>query len=89
MKSIELTAYCVREYDVKYTVVLDENDPIIKEFLNTNEITFEEIPSKDFLENRVLWDMLMNYTSADIQIEEDFSPAEERFVDFDFFISEN
>lgn len=89
MKSIELTAYCVREYDVKYTVVLDENDPIIKDFLNTNGITLEEIPSQDFLENRVLWDMLMGYTSADIKIEEDFAQGDERFVDFDFFISEN
>lgn len=89
MKSIELTAYAVREYDVKYTIVLDETDPIIQEILKDNKITLEEIPSQDFLENRILWDMLMAYPTTDVHIDEDFSPAEERFVEFRFFTSEN
>lgn len=89
MKSIELTAYAVREYDVKYTVVLDENDPFIQEILKDNDITLEQLPSQDFLENRILWDMLMDSTDMNIKIEDDFTQGDERYVDFDFFISEN
>lgn len=86
MKSIELTAYAVREYDVKYTVVLDENDPILVEYLAVNNLVLD-----DLLEgmNGDLWDTLMTVTEEDIQIEEDMGWAEERFVDFDAFISEN
>ena len=86
MKSIELTAYAVREYDVKYTVVLDENDPILVEYLALNNLVLD-----DLLEgmNGDLWDTLMTVTEEDVQIEEDMGWAEERFVDFDAFISEN
>ena len=86
MKSIELTAYAVREYDVKYTVVLDENDPILVEYLAVNNLVLD-----DLLEgmNRDLWDTLMTVTETDVQIEEDMGWAEERFVDFDAFITEN
>lgn len=86
MKSIELTAYAVREYDVKYTVVLDENDPILVTYLALNNLVLD-----DLLEgmNGDLWDTLMTVTEEDVQIEEDMGWAEERFVDFDAFISEN
>ena len=89
MKSIELTAYAVREYDVKYTVILDENDPIIQKYLNDNEMTFDELYRLGFQESRELWDTLMSVPNDDIKFEEDFAPAEERFVDFDNFITEN
>lgn len=86
MKSIELTAYAVREYDVKYTVVLDENDPILVTYLALNNLVLD-----DLLEgmNGDLWDTLMTVTETDVQIEEDMGWAEERFVDFEAFISEN
>lgn len=89
MKSIELTAYAVREYDVKYTIVLDETDPFIQEILKDNDITLEELPSQDFLENRILWNMIMDSPEMNIHIEDDFTQGDERFVDFEFFISEN
>lgn len=89
MKSIELIAYCVREYDVKYSVVLDENDPIIQEMLLNNNMTFEELAILDFNDNRGLWDTLMSLPTDEIKWEEDFAPAEERFVDFDAYITEN
>lgn len=88
MKSIELTAYCVREYDVKYTVVLDENDALVQEMLLNNNMTFEELAILDFNDNRGLWDTIMSLPASEIDIEEDFAPAEERFIDFDAFISE-
>ena len=89
MKSIELTAHCVREYDVTYTVVLDENDPMIQEMLFLNSMTFEDLAKLDFADNRQLWDNLMSTSETDVKIDEDFAPAEERFVDFNAFISEN
>lgn len=89
MKSIELTAYCVREYDVKYTIILDENDPIVQEILTKNELTFDDLGTLDFHDYQDIWDTLMTTTETDVQIEEDFGMAEERFVDFDTFITEN
>lgn len=89
MKSIEFTAYAVREYDVKYTVVLDENDPLIQGMLFDNGMTFDELATLDFADSRGLWDTLMSIPTADIDIQEDFSPAEERFIDFETFVSEN
>lgn len=87
MKSIELTAYVVREYDAKYTVVLDENDPFIQEILINNDMTFDQLAELDFADNRGLWDTLMSI--PDLVVEEDFAPAEERFIDFETFVSEN
>ena len=86
MKSIELTAYAVREYDVKYTIVLDETDPILVKYLTENDLTLD-----DLLEggNGSLWDTIMSTPETDIQIQEDFGMSEERFVDFDSFITEN
>lgn len=89
MKSVELTAYCVREYDVKYTVVLHEDDPMLLAWLNDNEMTFDDLAEINFADNRELWDTLMSIPTQEIDIQEDFAPADERFVDFDNFISEN
>lgn len=89
MKSIELTAYCVREYDVKYTVVLDENDALIQEMLVNNNMTFDDFLNLDYQDFRGLWDTLMSLPATEIDIDEDFAPAEERFIDFEAFISEN
>ena len=89
MKSIELTAFCVREYDVKYTIVLDENDPILQEILDKNELSFDDLDKLDPHDYQDIWDTLMTTTETDIQIEEDFGMAEERFVDFETFITEN
>ena len=85
MKSIELTAYCVREYDIKYTVVLDENDPILVKYLADNDLVLEDLLEAS---NRDLWDTFMSETE-DMVIDEDGSWAEERFVDFDAFIRED
>lgn len=87
MKSIELTAYVVREYDAKYTVVLDENDPFVQEMLLNNDITFEQLGTLDFAESRGLWDSLMSI--PDLKMEEDFAQGDERFVDFEAYITEN
>ena len=87
MKSIELTAYCVREYDVKYTIVLDETDPLIQKFLAERNLTIDELGAS-YEEHREIWDEIMS-SELDTNVEEDFGWAEERFVDFDFFISEN
>ena len=89
MKSIEFTAYCVREYDVKYTCVLDEDDPFVQEILINNDLTFDELAKMGFQESRGLWDTLMSANATEIDIDEDFAPADERFVDFDSFISED
>ena len=89
MKTIELTALCVREYDVKYTIVLDENDPLIKEILISNDITFDQLATLDYADYREMWDLFMTYTETDVRIEEDFGMADERFIDFDTFITEN
>lgn len=88
MKSVELTAYAVREYDVKYTVVLDENDPLIQEMLINNNMSFDDFLTLDFQDHRGLWDTLMSIPTTDIDIQEDFAPAEERFVDFEAFVTE-
>lgn len=87
MKSIELTAYAVREYDVKYTVILDENDPFVQEMLFLNSMTFDDLARLDFADNQGLWNNLMGID--DLKVEEDFAPAEERFVDFEAYISES
>ena len=89
MRSIEFTAYCVREYDVKYTAVFDEGDPMVQAWLIDNDMTFEQLAEMDFADSRGLWDMLMSIPADEIKFDEDFAPAEERFVDFDSFISEN
>ena len=89
MKSIELIAYCVREYDVKYSMVLSEDDPIIQEILINNDMTFEQLSELPFADMRDLWDIYMSLPANEIDIEEDFAPAEERFIDFDTFITEN
>lgn len=87
MKSVELTAYAVREYDVKYTVILDENDPFVQEMLFLNSMTFDDLARLDFADNQGLWNNLMGID--DLKIEEDFAPTEERFVDFETYISES
>lgn len=87
MKSIELTAYAVREYDVKYTVVLDENDPFIQEMLFLNSMTFDDLTKLDFVDNQGLWNNLMAIDN--LKIEEDFPEGNERFIDFEAFIKEN
>jgi hypothetical protein len=87
MKSIELTAYVVREYDTKYTVVLDENDPFIQEMLFLNSMTFDDLAKLDFADNQGLWNNLMGIDN--LKIEEDFAQGDERFVDFEAYITEN
>jgi hypothetical protein len=87
MKSIELTAYVVREYDAKYTVVLDENDPFVQEMLFLNSMTFDDLAKLDFADNQGLWNNLMGIDN--LKIEEDFAQGDERFVDFEAYISEN
>ncbi len=87
MKSIEFIAYGVREYDIKYSVVFDENDPLIQGMLLDNDMTFDQLAELDFADNRGLWDTLMSI--PDLVVEEDFAPAEERFIDFETFVSEN
>jgi hypothetical protein len=87
MKSIELTAYAVREYDVKYTVVLDETDPIIQKFLADHNMTIDELGAS-YEEHQEIWDEIM-YSQLDIDIQEDFGMADERLVDFESFVSEN
>lgn len=89
MRSIEISAYAVREYDVKYTVVFDENDPLIQEMLLNNDMTFDDLSNMNFADYQGLFDNLMSIPTQDIDIEEDFAPAEERFIDFATFISEN
>ena len=87
MRSIEFTAYAVREYEIKYTCVLNEDDPFVQEMLLNNDITFEELSKMGFEENRGLWDTLMSINATEIDIQEDFAPSEERFIDFDTFLS--
>lgn len=87
MKSIELTAYAVREYDVKYTIVLDETDPLIQKFLAEHNLTIDELGAS-YEEHREIWDEIMS-TDLDMKVEEDFGWAEERLVDFESFISES
>jgi hypothetical protein len=89
MKSIELTAYVVREYDAKYTVILDDNDPIVQEMLLNNNMTFDQLATLDFEDSRGLWDTLMSIPTTDIDIQEDFAQGDERFVDFEAYISES
>lgn len=88
MKSVELTAYTVREYDVKYTVVLDENDPLIQEMLINNNMSFDDFLTLDYSDYRGLWDTLMSITTQEIDIQEDFGQGDERFVDFEAFVTE-
>ena len=88
MRSIEFTAYCVREYDVTYTAVFTEDDPMVQAWLIDNDMKFEDLAEMDFPDSRGLWDMLMSIPADEIKFDEDFSPADERFVDFDSFISE-
>ena len=88
MRSIEFTAYCVREYDVKYTAVLDEDDPIVQEWLVNNGMKFEDLAKMDFVDSRGLWDTLMDLRNdVIIELDEDFGVGDERFVDFNTFIS--
>jgi hypothetical protein len=89
MKSIELTAYVVREYDAKYTVVLDENDPFIQEILINNDMTFDQLAALDYADYRGLWDTIMSIPTNEIDIQEDFAQGDERFVDFEAYISES
>jgi hypothetical protein len=90
MKSIELTAYAVREYDVKYTVVFDENDPIIQEYLSERELTFEELATLDHHDYKDVWDFIMSLESHfDLKIDEDFGMGDERLIDYETFITEN
>lgn len=89
MKSIELTAYVVREYDAKYTVVLDENDPFVQEMLFLNGMEFDDLAKLDFVDNQGLWNNIMGIPSTEIDIHEDFAQGDERFVDFEAFITEN
>lgn len=87
MKSIEFIAYAVREYDVKYSIVLDDTDPFIQEMLLNNNLTFDDLANLDFADYQGLWDTLM--TLEDTKLEEDFAPAEERYIDFATYISES
>lgn len=89
MKSIELTAWAVREYDVKYTIILDEDDPLIEEILEEHGVSLDEIKDFSYLDYKNVWDTIMSSTLTSVSIDEDFSPAEERFVDFDHFVTEN
>jgi hypothetical protein len=86
MKSIELTAYAVREYDIKYTIVLDETDPLIQKFLAERNLTIDELGAS-YEEHREIWDEIMSGDSS--AVEEDFGWAEERLVDFESFVTEN
>lgn len=87
MKSVELTAYAVREYDVKYTIVLDETDPLIKKFLSDNEITIEQI-SATYESHQELWNEIMS-SELNIKIEEDFCMSDEMYTTFEAFVSES
>jgi hypothetical protein len=87
MKSIELTAYAVREYDVKYTVVLDETDPFLQELLINNGLKFDDLDTLDYADYKDLWETIMTFD--DVQAEEDFGMADERLVDFEAFVSES
>lgn len=89
MRSIEFTAYAVREYDVKYTAILDENDPLIQEMLINNDMTFDDLSNMTFADYQGLFDNLMAIPTQDIDIDEDFAPAEERYIDFATCIMEN
>lgn len=89
MKSIELTAWAVREYDVKYTIVLDENDPLIEEILKQHGITIDKMEEFTYLDYQNVWDTIMSSPLTDVKIEEDFAQGDERFVDFEHFITEN
>jgi hypothetical protein len=66
-----------------------ENDPILQEILDKNELSFDDLDKLDPHDYQDIWDTLMTTTETDIQIEEDFGMAEERFVDFETFITEN
>jgi len=89
MKSIELTAYAVREYDVKYTIILDESDPIIKEYLAQNELEFDDLDRLDYPDYRDIWDTIMSLPVSNVKVDEDFGMGDERLIDFESFISEN
>lgn len=86
MKSIELTAYCVREYDIKYTVVLDENDPIFKKFGIEN---LEDLEQLCHTEYRDFWNEIMLEPANQIKVDEDFAASDETYVGFEHFITEN
>ena len=87
MRSIEFTAYAVREYDVKYTAILDENDPMVQEMLLNNDMTFEDLENLDFVEQQDLWYTILSVPADSIKLEEDFSPLSERFIQFETFMS--
>lgn len=85
MKSVELTAYVVREYDVKYTVVLDENDPLLVKYMEDNELTLDDLASGWHTD---LWQEIL-FLDENVKVEEDFGQGDERYVDFDAFITED
>ena len=85
MRSIEFTAYAVREYDIKYSMVFDENDPLVQGILSDNDMTFDDLSNMSFADYQGLFDTLL--TLDDIKVEEDFAPSEERYIDFATCIS--
>ena len=87
MKSIELVAYAVREYDVKYSIVLDDTNPLLQKFLAERDITIDELGAS-YEEHREIWDEIMS-SELDANVEENFDWAEERLVDFESFVSES
>jgi hypothetical protein len=87
MKSVELTAYAVREYDIKYTVILDDTNPLLQKFLADHDITIDDLGAS-YEEHREIWDEIMS-SDLDLKVEEDLGWAEERLVDFEAFVSES
>jgi hypothetical protein len=87
MKSVELTAYAVREYDIKYTVILDDTNPLLQKFLADHDITIDDLGAS-YEEHREIWDEIMS-SDLDLKVEEDLGWAEERLVDFESFVSES
>ena len=79
MKTIN--AYTIREYDVRYTVVLDETDPLVQAVLAELGFSVDDWDSLEYPELREIWDSLLVTPGLKVDVEE--NPGSERFVAFD------
>lgn len=83
---IVLTAYAVREVEVRFIAFLAEDDPVILKHLEDNNLTLEDLANTDgpvYLGD--LWTNLLD-SGYDVQIEEYndlFDTTAESFIDFE------
>ena len=82
---LNLIAHTVRETEVSYLVQLDENDPLIVEFLEEYDYTIDDIKNNkiDFHSSVELWSRIIAIPADELTLDENIGGADERFVDFE------